>query len=119
MIVTEFCDWDIRRVLSHNYMRISWDKRISILMEIAIKLKAIQSKQSHICISINDIGLGPKLNNDLLPVFGNNKINLLRYAPPELFTNKYSYNFEIYTFGMLMWEFSTNYPPFYDKIFDD
>jgi len=128
MMVAETCEWDLRHYVSHHFARLTWSRKVAILHSIACALEShqngeqvhrdqasnVQIFKSHIEIPVNELGLGE--NKDPIPIIGYYKNDLLPYMAPELLLNKpYSIKSDIYSFGMIMWELSTNKPPFYDK----
>ncbi|CAG8614605.1 1315_t:CDS:2, partial [Cetraspora pellucida] len=128
MMVAETCEWDLRHYVSHHFARLSWSHKVAILHSIACALESyqrgeqvhrdhvsnVQIFKSHLEIPVKELGLGD--NKDPIPIVGYYKNDLLPYMAPEILQKKpYSVKSDIYSFGMLMWELSTNKPPFYDK----
>ena len=125
MIVSETVEWDVRHYVSHHHTRLTWQNKISILYAIAGSLEIAKSFQdqfekqsnsvkSHIEVFVNELGLGKE--KELISVIGNYRYDLLSFIAPEILSGEdYNSKVDIYTFGMLMWEFSSNRPPFYNK----
>ncbi|CAG8594554.1 10008_t:CDS:2 [Dentiscutata erythropus] len=128
MMVAETCEWDLRHYVSHHFARLTWSRKVAILHSIACAFESYQNGEqvhreqasnvqifkSHIEIPVNELGLGE--TKDPIPMIGYYKNDILPYMAPEILQNKpYSVKSDIYSFGMLMWELSTNKPPFYDK----
>ncbi|RIB19588.1 kinase-like domain-containing protein [Gigaspora rosea] len=132
MMVAETVEWDLRHYVSHHFTRLTWQNKIAILYNVVCSLEiqknGLQQLQndystdyktvkSHIEIPLNELGLGD--SKDLIPVIGYYRYDLLPFIAPEIIGGeKYSPKVDIYTFGMLMWEFSSNRPPFYDRPHD-
>ncbi|KAF0531894.1 serine/threonine protein kinase [Gigaspora margarita] len=132
MMVAETVEWDLRHYVSHHFTRLTWQNKIAILYNVVCSLEiqknGLQQLQndfstdyktvkSHIEIPLNELGLGD--SKDLIPVIGYYRYDLLPFISPEIIGGeKYSSKVDIYTFGMLMWEFSSNRPPFYDRPHD-
>jgi hypothetical protein len=131
MMVAETVEWDVRHYVSHHHTRLTWQNKLAILHTIASALELAKSEdpvqgefgnqnniiKSHIEVSVNELGLGE--GKELIPVIGHYRYDLLPFIAPEIIGGEgYNPKVDIYTFGMLMWEFSSNRPPFYDKPHD-
>ncbi|RIB07299.1 kinase-like domain-containing protein [Gigaspora rosea] len=116
----------LRKLLDNKYNDLSWHHKIYILYHIAKGLAAIHNanllhKDFHsgnivnenIYISyITDFGLCKPVSQDLnsKEIFG-----VLPYIAPEvLYGEKYTMKSDIYSFGIIMSEVFTRYPPYYD-----
>ena len=75
-------------------------------------------------IKISDFGISKRIeepsSNDSLDIIG-----VIPYIDPKMFVNnnstqKYSLNkkSDVYSVGVLLWEISSNQPPFYGKSYD-
>ncbi|CAG8534931.1 9208_t:CDS:2 [Acaulospora morrowiae] len=128
MMVAETCEWDLRHYVSHHYARLTWSKKLAILHTIACALESVHNGEqvhrdytingqifkSHLEIPVNELGLGD--SKDPIPIIGYYKNDLLPYMAPEILRGEQpSLKSDIYSFGILMWELSTNKPPFYDR----
>ncbi|UZO27462.1 uncharacterized protein OCT59_019656 [Rhizophagus irregularis] len=129
MMVAETVEWDVRHYVSHHHTRLTWQNKLAILHTIASALEIIKNengeiatqnsniKKSYVEVSVNELGLGD--GKELIPVIGHYRYDLLPFFAPEIISGEdYNPKVDIYTFGMLMWEFSSNRPPFYDQPHD-
>ncbi|RIA93660.1 kinase-like domain-containing protein [Glomus cerebriforme] len=131
MMVAETVEWDVRHYVSHHHTRLTWLNKLAILHTIASALEIVKSEnpvrgefgnqtniiKSYVEVSVNELGLGE--GKELIPVIGHYRYDLLPFFAPEIISGEgYNPKVDIYTFGMLMWEFSSNRPPFYDKPHD-
>src|SRR5437763_13351234 len=61
--------------------------------------------------AIGDLGLCQQLKDDTNEIFG-----VIPYLAPEVLSRKpYTKESDIYSFGMIMWEFTTGKKPFHDR----
>ncbi|CAI2163576.1 8938_t:CDS:2 [Funneliformis geosporum] len=124
MMVAETVEWDVRHYVSHHHTRLTWQNKLAILHTISSALEIVKSEKStqhtiksHIEVSVNELGLGE--GKELIPVIGHYRYDLLPFIAPEIIDGEeYNPKVDVYTFGMLMWEFSSNRPPFYDQPHD-
>jgi len=127
MMVAETVEWDLRHYVSHHFARLTWSRKISILYTIACALEQLHNGEqvhrdrttngqffkNHLEIPVNELGLGD--SKDSIPIIGYYKNDLLPFMPPEILRNEnYSGQSDIYSFGILMWELSTEQSPFFD-----
>lgn len=127
MMVAETVEWDLRHYVSHHFARLTWSRKISILYSIACALEQLHSGEqvhrerttngqffkNHLEIPVNELGLGD--SKDPIPIIGYYKNDLLPFMAPEILRSEdFSKQSDIYTFGIIMWEFLTNRPPFYN-----
>ncbi|RHZ80298.1 hypothetical protein Glove_137g28 [Diversispora epigaea] len=129
MMIAETCEWDLRHYVSHHYAKLSWSHKIGILYTIANALESMhkneqthrdlssknnQTFKSHLEIPINQLSLGD--SKDTIPIIGYYKNDLLPYFAPEILRGEpHTKKCDIYSFGILMWELSTNKLPFHDS----
>ncbi|GES91380.1 kinase-like domain-containing protein [Rhizophagus clarus] len=132
MMVAETVEWDVRHYVSHHHTRLTWQNKLAILHTIASALEIVKNEnqvqgefanqnsnviKSYVEVSVNELGLGE--GKELIPVIGHYRYDLLPFFAPEIISGEdYNSKVDIYTFGMLMWEFSSNRPPFYDQPHD-
>ena len=68
---------------------------------------------SHYYSKVGDLGLCQQLNEKDNP---NKIIGVIPYLAPEVLSRKpYTKESDIYSFGMIMWEFTTGKKPFHDR----
>ncbi|RHZ74838.1 hypothetical protein Glove_219g6 [Diversispora epigaea] len=115
----------LRKVLNNKFEKLSWQKKSYILSNIAMGLKNIHEmglmhKDFHpgnivnlaLALSyITDFGLcKPFTENDPEKIYG-----VIPYMAPEtLSRGEYTQASDIYSFGMIMLEILTSYPPYYN-----
>ncbi|CAG8501482.1 502_t:CDS:1 [Ambispora leptoticha] len=135
MMVAETNEWDLRHYVSHHFVRLTWNQKLAILHTLASGLINHHQQnntdssdynisnnefgnnnviKSHLELRVNELGLGDC--KDLMPIIGYYRNDLLPLFAPEilLYGATHTKESEVYTFGMLMWEFVVNRPPFYD-----
>ncbi|RHZ88202.1 hypothetical protein Glove_25g52 [Diversispora epigaea] len=119
----------LREMLNNKYKKLTWSKKSSILLSIVDGLKNIHEmglmhKDFHsgniVCHNfklsyITDFGLcKPVSENDPEKIYG-----VIPYMAPETFLRgKYTQKSDIYSFGMVMLEVLTSYPPYYNSSHD-
>ncbi|RHZ89165.1 hypothetical protein Glove_18g54 [Diversispora epigaea] len=131
MIVMNYAEYgSLRNVLSNKFEELTWKNKSSILSSIANGLTNIHEmdlmhKNFHsgnivnltltICY-ITDVGLcKPVAENDLEKIYG-----VIPYMAPEtLSKGEYTQASDIYSFGMVMLEVLTSYPPYYNIPHDE
>ncbi|RIA80653.1 kinase-like domain-containing protein [Glomus cerebriforme] len=114
----------LRKCLS-NLVKFEWQYKLLLLKNIILGLKVIHESDlihrdlhdGNILISDNyetyiiDLGLCKPIN-DLQDEINNN-YGVLPYIAPEVLRNKpYTLASDIYSFSMIMWEFTSGVPPF-------
>ncbi|RHZ65031.1 hypothetical protein Glove_319g65 [Diversispora epigaea] len=115
----------LRKVLNIKFKKLTWKGKSSILLSIIKGLKNIHEmglvhkdfhsgnivNQGIVSCYITDFGLcKPVSENDPKKVFG-----IIPYMAPEtLSKGEYIQASDIYSFGMVMLEVLTSYPPFYN-----
>ncbi|RHZ65146.1 hypothetical protein Glove_319g138 [Diversispora epigaea] len=126
MIVMSYAKYgSLREVLNIKFKKLTWKGKSSILLNILMGLKNIHKmglmhkdfhsgnivNQSLISCYITDFGLcKPVSENDPEKTFG-----IIPYMAPEtLNRGEYIQASDIYSFGMVMLEVLTSYPPYYN-----
>ena len=126
MIVAETVEWDLRHYVSHHWAQLSWQKKIAMLYSIACDLDARQNGndlqrsmvntafKSHAEVPVMEFGILDQ--PEPIPVIGYYKFDIIPFFAPEILAEEWKYDpkQDIYSFGMLMWEFASNRPPFYE-----
>ncbi len=124
---------NLRKCLS-DMIKLKWQDKLQLLKKIILGLKVIhESNLTHgdfhdgnILLSDNynesfiiDLGLCKPIIN-LQDSGNNNEIyGVLPYMAPEILRKKpYTPASDIYSFSMIMWEFTSGIPPFNDKAHD-
>ncbi|POG66287.1 kinase-like domain-containing protein [Rhizophagus irregularis DAOM 181602=DAOM 197198] len=125
---------NLRKCLS-DIIKFKWQDKLQLLKKIILGLKVIhESNLTHGDFHDGNILLSDNHNELFIidlglckPINGldsdNNKVNeiygVMPYMAPELFRNKlYTPESDIYSFSMIMWEFTSGIPPFYDRAHD-
>ncbi|RHZ86291.1 hypothetical protein Glove_52g96 [Diversispora epigaea] len=126
MMVMNYAKYgSLRKVLNNKFEKLSWQRKLYILSDIAMGLKNIHEMglmhkdfhpgnivNSNLAISyITDFGLcKPVTKNDPEKIYG-----VIPYMAPEtLSRGEYTQASDIYSFGMIMLEVLTSYPPYYN-----
>ncbi|PKY26976.1 kinase-like protein [Rhizophagus irregularis] len=130
IIMPYYCSGDLVHYLSNDFFNISWETKLHGLFFILTGLEKIHRaniihKDLHSgniffdkyhYAYIGDLGISrsaTESNND------NEKYGIIPYMAPEIFQGqKYTEASDIYSFGMIMWEFMTGRRPFWDEIHD-
>ncbi|CAB4403454.1 unnamed protein product [Rhizophagus irregularis] len=115
---------NLHNYLQKNFTEIKWEKKLRILVDIALGLKKIHNNNflhrdfhsGNILLmilgdwKIGDLGLSQPANN----YSSNNEIyGVIPYIAPEIFKGGvFSKESDIYSFGMIMWELTTGCKPF-------
>jgi serine/threonine protein kinase len=121
----------LRKCLS-DIVKFKWQEKLQLLRKIILGLKVIHESNlvhgdfhdGNILISdnyeifISDLGLCKPINN--LHCKSTNEIyGVLPFMAPEILRNKpYTLKSDIYSFSMIMWEFTSGIPPFNNKAHD-
>ncbi|RHZ73166.1 hypothetical protein Glove_232g47 [Diversispora epigaea] len=127
MMVMNYAKYgSLREVLLNNYFKkLTWKRKSSILFEIVVGLTNIHEmglihkdfhpgnivNQSILSCYITDFGLcKPVSENDPEKIYG-----VIPYMAPEtLSRGEYTQASDIYSFGMVVLEVLTSYPPYYN-----
>ncbi|RHZ49240.1 hypothetical protein Glove_527g20 [Diversispora epigaea] len=129
IMVMEFAEdgslhWDLRR----NFDKINWQTKLERLYCIAAGIEQIHNNNlihrdlhsGNILMGVNgilgsiriaDLGLCRNVDNSTNHVYG-----IIPYVAPEIFEDSsYSQASDVYSFGMLMWEFTSGHKPFRNR----
>ncbi len=123
MLVMNLMDTDLRKYLQQNHNQLTWKKRIQIAADIIDALEGIHkenaihrdlhsgnilSSQRSQRFDISDLGFCGPADKSPNSIYGN-----LPYIAPEVIVGKkYTFESDIYSIAMLMWEISSGKPPF-------
>ncbi|RIA79354.1 kinase-like domain-containing protein [Glomus cerebriforme] len=125
MIVMERMDSDLRDYLKLYRNKLTWKKKIKIVFDIVEALYFIhEEKVIHRDLHsgnilyfhgynswyISDLGFCGPADNPSSSIYG----NLPYIAPEVILEKKYTQASDIYSIGIIMWEISSGYPPFYN-----
>ncbi|RGB37019.1 kinase-like domain-containing protein [Rhizophagus diaphanus] len=131
MMILQYADeGNLRSVLSHNFKNILWKDKIKYLSWLINGLKDLHDlgyfhkdfhsgnilRVNEYQTSISDFGLSGPSNKQK----SDDKIcGVLPYIAPEVLNGEpYTLSSDIYSFGVIMTELSSEKPPFYDKKHD-
>ncbi|GBC09628.1 hypothetical protein RclHR1_00900014 [Rhizophagus clarus] len=126
MLVTGLGGSNLRALLAKSFTRLSWQSKISYLNFIMKDLKKIHERgichkdlhSGNILVRINfawayltDFGLSGPSDKSSEKIYG-----VLGYVAPEVLKGKpYCTHADIYSFGIIMTEFSSGFPPYFNK----
>ncbi|CAG8463643.1 22207_t:CDS:10 [Gigaspora margarita] len=110
---------DFNEYLKRNFVSITWKKKLSIILDIAVGLYQIHDKGiihrdihpgniflDSSCTCIGDFGLSREA--DMLTDYKNKLFGVLPYMAPEVLEEgKYSYASDIYAFGIILIKIAT------------
>ncbi len=126
MIIMKYYKSDLKRYLDNEFYNLDWKSKLSTLSNIIRGLEDIHNTETiH-----RDLHSGNILNGRYYTIIcdlGLNKSStipteiygVIPYVAPEIFQGKkYTMASDIYSFGMIMWEFMTGRRPFWDKVHD-
>src|ERR1044071_5391294 len=115
----------LKNYLTNNFFNIKWNKKLNMLSNIARGLKHLHHQnivhrdlhsgnilyENDWDIVISDLGISKSsIDNNDDEIYG-----VISYMAPEILQGKkYTTNSDIYSFGMIMWEFITGRIPFWD-----
>jgi len=121
-MVFEYCSrGDLKKYINDNFHDLTWIKRLDHLLDLARGLNTIHSEglmhRDFHCgnllidvtyAAIGDLGLCRPADDSSKKSYG-----VMPYTAPEVLRYKpYTQAADIYSFGMIMWEFSAGYRPF-------
>ncbi len=123
---------DLTHYITENFYIICWSKKLEQLSEIANGLSRIHKKKiihrdfhsgnilvkenERYNIKISDLGLSKSATESS---DDNENYGIIPYMAPEIFQGqKYTTASDIYSFGMIMWEYMTGRRPFWDRVHD-
>ncbi|POG79165.1 kinase-like domain-containing protein [Rhizophagus irregularis DAOM 181602=DAOM 197198] len=121
MLVMDKFDTDLRKYLQQNHNQFTWKERIQIAVNIIDALYKIHHYENAIHrdlhsgnilfrskFNISDLGFCGPADKPLKSIYGN-----LPYIAPEVIAGKETtFESDIYSIAMLMWEISSGQPPF-------
>ena len=122
---------DLVNYITSNFYKVSWDTKLYDLRRIITGLVNIHSVNiihrdfhsgniffSYGVVAIGDLGLS-KSATESSDDNNNENYGIIPYMAPEIFNgHKYTKESDIYSFGMIMWEFMTGRRPFWDRVHD-
>ncbi|RHZ64245.1 hypothetical protein Glove_326g60 [Diversispora epigaea] len=129
MLVMEFAeDGSLHQDLLKNFDEIAWKTKLERLYCIATGLEQIHNNNlihrdlhsGNILMGVNGI-LGSIRIADLglcrnIDISTNHVYGIIPYVAPEIFEDSsYSQASDVYSFGMLMWEFTSGHRPFFNR----
>ena len=122
---------DLTHYITNEFYNISWSKKLNQLRYIAYGLEKIHKKKiihhdlhsgnilitnGYYNIRISDLGLSKSATESS---DDNENYGIIPYMAPEIFQGqKYTKASDIYSFGMIMWEYMTGRRPFWDRVHD-
>ncbi|RIA84604.1 kinase-like domain-containing protein [Glomus cerebriforme] len=135
IIIPYYNSGDLTNYITNDFYSISWKTKFDKLKDIIIGLSDIHkvniihrdfhsgniffhdySKSSSI-ITIGDLGISKSATESTDD--NNENYGIIPYMAPEIFQGqKYTKASDIYSFGMIMWEFMTGRRPFWDRNHD-
>ncbi|CAB4427267.1 unnamed protein product [Rhizophagus irregularis] len=123
LLVMDKCDLNLREYLQQNHNQLTWNERIRITFLIINALYYVHRENSihrdlhsgNILYSqfnshwfISDLGFCGPVDKPSTSIYGN-----LPYIAPEVINGKgYTFESDVYSIAMLMWEISFGQPPF-------
>jgi serine/threonine protein kinase len=117
MMVTGLAEGSLRKLLAKSFTKLSWLRKLRILLNIIGELKILHEKR--ICHkdlhSRNTLML---LDRCYLTDFKSSEkiYGVLGYIAPEVLKGKpYRSHADIYSFGIIMTELSSGFPPYFNK----
>ena len=133
MVMQYAADGSLRKLLDKRYGVLTWNEKIFILYFIARDLNQIHKaglihkdfhsgnivNRSTIISSITDFGLCRPVSEDSKTDQGK-LYGMLPYVALELLKGKeYTQESDIYSFGIIMTEVLTGYPPYHNILYDN
>ncbi|RHZ85919.1 hypothetical protein Glove_58g43 [Diversispora epigaea] len=120
---------DLRRYLSQFFGELSWDEKIEVFDKIVKGLQGIHDSglvhrdfhsgnilRHEKLVYVTDLGMCRPVNESQK---SKNVYGVLPYVAPEILRgDPYTQAADIYSLGMIMWEMSSNEPPFADRAHD-
>ncbi|GBB91377.1 hypothetical protein RclHR1_18610003 [Rhizophagus clarus] len=130
VMVMRFADHgSLRKYLTKYFAELSWDEKIILFDRVAKGLQGIHDSglvhrdfhsgnilRHEKLVYVTDLGMCRPVNEseDSKNVYG-----VLPYVAPEVLRGEsYKQKSDIYSLGMIMWELSSNEPPFADRAHD-
>ena len=132
IIMPYYSSGDLIQYITKDFYNISWHSKLRSLTYIIRGLQNIHSVEivhrdfhsgnifyeSIYNVTIGDLGLS-KSATESSDDNNNENYGIIPYMAPEIFKGqKYTGASDIYSFGMIMWEFMTGRRPFWNRIHD-
>ncbi|PKK79238.1 kinase-like protein, partial [Rhizophagus irregularis] len=137
MIIRHAKHGDLRNYIRKFFPKLTWTNKVKILIELSKALNSLHQmnilhKDFH-CknilvdeddrIFLSDFGLCQPIDSVKVIIFSTKVSNsiqgVLPYIAPEVLRNKpYTKQSEVYSISMIMWELTSNKPPFSNKHHD-
>lgn len=120
---------DLRKYVFSNLDDISWENRVDILWSVATDLRTLHlTDLVHRDLHSGNVLLGSE-RRSFIADFGlackdgqdqeGDAKGVLPYVAPEVLCCKpYTKATDVYSFGIIMWEFTSHKPPFCDRAYD-
>jgi serine/threonine protein kinase len=120
MLVMNKMEIDLRKYLHQNHEQLTWKERIQIATDIIKTLESIHEENAihrdlhsgnvlfKNSFVISDLGFCGPADKPLKSVYG----NLPYIAPEVIIGKKQTFESDVYSIAMLMWEISSGQPPF-------
>ncbi len=131
MIIMDYYNsGDLTHYITENFYNVSWLDKLYQLSHITYGLEQIHKKKiihrdlhsGNILVrdngwnKISDLGLSKSATESS---DDNENYGIIPYMAPEIFQGqKYTIALDIYSFGMIMWEYMTGRRPFWDRVHD-
>ncbi|RIA91440.1 kinase-like domain-containing protein [Glomus cerebriforme] len=122
---------DLRKYINEFFTKLTWSDKVEILIKLSKALNSLHQmnlvhRDFH-CknilvdedkrILISDFGLCQPIDSEIAQ--NSNIQGVLPYIAPEVLKNKqYTKQSEVYSMSMIMWELTSNKPPFSNKRHD-
>ena len=128
-MVLEYAENDnLRKYLKNNFLNLTWTNKLLFLNNIAYNLRTIHKKEyvhkdlhsgnilrfntGAVKTKITDLGLAQLINNSKSSN-SSSVCGVLPYIAPEVLDGKpYTFESDVYSFGIIMVEVSTGKPPY-------
>ncbi|RGB24585.1 kinase-like domain-containing protein, partial [Rhizophagus diaphanus] len=121
-------DGDLQSYLKENFMNLTWNDKKKLAFQIADGLNCLHNENilhrdlASIIIhennaKITDFGISKNQDNQTSTAYIGN-FGIITYMEPKRLIDQnfpYTKSSDIYSFGVLMWEISSGYPPFKDN----
>ncbi len=133
IIMPYYASGDLTKYITNDFYSIYWYTKVSRLQSIIKGLNNIHSANiihrdfhsgniffdsNPYDVYIGDLGIS-KSATESTDDNNNENYGIIPYMAPEIFQGqKYTKASDIYSFGMIMWEFMTGRRPFWDRIHD-
>ncbi|RIA94161.1 kinase-like domain-containing protein [Glomus cerebriforme] len=130
IIMPYYNSGDLVHYICEDFFNINWKTKLDDLYDISWGLKTIHEQEiihrdlhsgniffsKDIRVVIGDLGISKSATES---TDDNENYGIIPYMAPEIFQGqKYTKASDIYSFGMIMWEFMTGRRPFWDRDHD-